>query len=158
IGCIGAGFIMRDVHLQAYRDAGFNVVAIASRTPAHAEEAARQNGIETVYPTWQDLLEDERVEIVDIAYPPHEQTAVVQEIVEPKRIKGIPAQKPLATNLDEAREIVRVCEQAGITLAVNQNMRYDQSMRALKTLLDRGYLGEPVVALITMHARPHWQG
>jgi predicted dehydrogenase len=158
IGCIGAGFIMRDVQLTAYRDAGFNVVAIASRTPEHAAEAARQNGIATVHPTWQDLLEDERVEIVDIAYPPHEQPAVVQEIVKHTRIKGILAQKPLATNLDEARGVVGVCEQAGITLAVNQNMRYDQSMRALKTLLDRGYLGEPVVAQITMHARPHWQG
>jgi predicted dehydrogenase len=36
-------------------------------------------------------------------------------------------------------------------------MRYDQSMRALKTLLNRGLLGDPVVAQITMHARPHWQ-
>ena len=60
-------------------------------------------------------------------------------------IKGILAQKPLATNLADAAEIVRLCDEAGITLAVNQNMRYDQSMRALKTLLDRGYLGEPVV-------------
>ena len=30
IGCIGAGFIMRDCHLVAYRQAGFNPVAIAS--------------------------------------------------------------------------------------------------------------------------------
>jgi len=30
-------------------------------------------------------------------------------------------------------------------------------MRALKTLLDRGELGEPVVAEIVMNARPHWQ-
>ena len=36
-------------------------------------------------------------------------------------------------------------------------MRYDQSMRALKTLLDRGELGQPVVAEIVMNARPHWQ-
>ena len=48
IGCIGAGFIMRDVHLPAYREAGFSVVAIASRTPANARACADQNGIETV--------------------------------------------------------------------------------------------------------------
>jgi predicted dehydrogenase len=36
-------------------------------------------------------------------------------------------------------------------------MRFDHSMRALKTLLDRGYLGELVVGQIVMHARPHWQ-
>src|SRR5918999_3889668 len=71
IGAIGSGFIMRDVHLAAYNEAGFNVVAIASRTPEHARAAAAQNGIETVYDTWQELLDDPRVEIVDIAYPPH---------------------------------------------------------------------------------------
>ena len=45
---------------------------------------------------------------------------------------------------------------AGIVLAVNQNMRYDQSVRALKDLLDRGWLGEPVLATIDMRAIPHW--
>jgi predicted dehydrogenase len=32
IGCIGAGFIMADVQLAAYAEAGFTLVAIASRT------------------------------------------------------------------------------------------------------------------------------
>lgn len=39
IGCIGSGFIMRDVQLVAYNDACFKPVAIASRTTAHAREA-----------------------------------------------------------------------------------------------------------------------
>ena len=41
-------------------------------------------------------------------------------------------------------------------LQVNQNMRYDHSVRALKTLLDRGVLGEPVLATIELRAIPHW--
>ena len=158
IGAIGAGFIMRDVHLAAYAEAGFNVVAIASRTPDHARAAAAQYGIDRVHDDWRDLLADQSVEIVDIAFPPDQQLEIVREAVKhTDHLKGILAQKPLATNLGDAREIVRLCEDAGVTLAVNQNMRYDQSMRALKTLLNRGYLGEPVVAQITMHARPHWQ-
>ena len=40
IGCIGSGFIMADCHLVSYRNAGFNPVAIASRTPAHAQAVA----------------------------------------------------------------------------------------------------------------------
>ena len=49
IGCIGAGFIMRDCHLVAYRQAGFNPVAIASRTPANARGVAQQHGIAACY-------------------------------------------------------------------------------------------------------------
>jgi predicted dehydrogenase len=158
IGCIGAGFIMRDIHLAAYNEAGFNVVGIASRTPEHAQAAADLWGIKRVYPTWQELLEDPKVEIVDIAYPPHEQLGVVREVIKhADHVKGVLAQKPMATNLADSKEMVRLCDKAGILLSVNQNMRYDQSIRALKTLLDRGLLGEPVVAQITMHARPHWQ-
>jgi predicted dehydrogenase len=59
-------------------------------------------------------------------------------------------------NYAEAVEIVRLCRQAGIVLAVNQNMRYDQSVRACKSLLNRGDLGEPVLATIDMRAIPHW--
>ncbi|WP_020474350.1 hypothetical protein [Zavarzinella formosa] len=40
IGCAGAGFIMRDCHLMAYRQAGFYPVAIASRDPANARAVA----------------------------------------------------------------------------------------------------------------------
>ena len=73
------------------------------------------------------------------------------------RLRGILAQKPLALNLPEARRVVEMCAKGGIPLAVNQNMRYDQSMRALKTLLTRGELGEPVLETIEMRAIPHWQ-
>lgn len=157
IGCIGAGFIMRDVHLPAYNEAGFNVVAIASRTPAHARAAAEKNGIQTVYETWYELLDDERVEIVDIAFPPDQQLRIVREAARRPHVKGILAQKPAAFTLHDAVEMVRAADEAGKKLAINHNMRYDQSMRALKTLLDRGELGEVVVAEIVMNARPHWQ-
>src|SRR5947208_2887775 len=36
IGCVGSGFIMRDCHLVAYRQAGFNPVALAARDPQRA--------------------------------------------------------------------------------------------------------------------------
>ena len=44
IGCIGAGFIMRDCHLVAYRKAGFNPVAIASRSQERAQATADVHG------------------------------------------------------------------------------------------------------------------
>ena len=53
--------------------------------------------------------------------------------------------------------MVRLCDEAGVKLGVNHNMRYDQSMRALRSLLEAGELGTPIVAEIVMNARPHWQ-
>lgn len=157
IGCIGAGFIMADCHLVAYRQAGFQPVAICSGSRARASEVAARHGIATVHAGYQQLLADTRIEVVDIAVPPDIQLEVVREAVKHgSHIRGILAQKPLGMNFNEANEIVRMCRDAGITLAVNQNMRYDQSVRAAKQLIERGDLGEPVFASIDMRAIPHW--
>ena len=49
IGCIGAGMIMAECHLAAYAQAGFPVVAIASRTRANAEKVAERWVIDRVH-------------------------------------------------------------------------------------------------------------
>jgi predicted dehydrogenase len=157
IGCVGSGFIMADCHLVAYRNAGYNPVAIASHTPENARKVAARHGIAKAYDDYRDVLKDKNVHVLDIAVPPDVQIEVVREAVKHKdHIRGILAQKPLGVNYAQAVEVVRLCEDAGITLAVNQNMRYDQSIRACKDVLDRGYLGEPVLATIDMRAIPHW--
>src|SRR5205807_1400319 len=97
------------------------------------------------------------VEVLDIAVPPNAQPALVRAATaHADHIRGILAQKPLALSVPEALECVELCSQSGILLAVNQNMRYDQSVRALKDLLRRGCLGEPVLGTIDMRAIPHW--
>jgi predicted dehydrogenase len=157
IGCIGAGFIMADCHLVAYRDAGFTPVAIASKRPERAREVATRHGIRKTYDTYAELLADPAVEVVDVAVPPDVLAEVIREVARhADHVRGVLAQKPLGTSYAEARAIVSICEDAGITLAVNQNMRYDQSVRACKWLLDRGELGTPVLATIDMRAIPHW--
>ena len=158
IGCIGAGFIMADVQIPSYLDAGYALHAIASRTPAHARAVAERHGIGTVHDTWRELLDDPQVDVVDIAFPPAQQLEIIEEACKRPHIQGILVQKPIAADYAESLRAVEACEAAGKVLCVNQNMRYDQSMRALKTLLDRGDLGEPVLATIEMRAIPHWQG
>jgi predicted dehydrogenase len=158
IGCIGAGFIMRDCHLLAYRQVGWRPVAIASRHRETAAAVAQRYGIPTVHASITELLHDPRLEVLDIAVPPDVQPQIIREAVAVGRgrLLGILAQKPLALSLAEARDLVQRCTQAGIVLAVNQNMRYDQSIRAAKDLVQRGWLGEVVLATIDMRAVPHW--
>ncbi|MBB3930300.1 putative dehydrogenase [Kaistia hirudinis] len=158
IGAIGAGMIMAECHLAAYHEAGFPVVAIASRTESRAAKVAERWGIPKVHATPEALIEDPDVEIVDIAFPPDQQPALIRHALKQPHIKGILAQKPLSLTLDEAIALRDEAKAAGKILSVNQNMRYDQSMRVLKQILDRGDLGQPIVATIDMHAIPHWQG
>ncbi|WP_274628254.1 Gfo/Idh/MocA family protein [Arvimicrobium flavum] len=157
IGCIGAGMIMAECHLAAYKEAGFPVVAIASRTKANAAKVAKRWGIPKVHETPEALIEDPNVEIIDLAFPPDQQPALIRHALKQKHVKAILAQKPLALSLKEAIKLRNEAEKAGKIISVNQNMRYDQSMRVLKQIMDSGALGDIVFAQIDMHAIPHWQ-
>jgi predicted dehydrogenase len=157
IGCVGAGFIMADVQLAAYAGAGFPVVAIASRSRQKAAEVAARWKIASVSDSPKALIENPDVEIVDIAFPPDQQPDLIRHALKQKHVRAILAQKPLAMNFEIARALVAEAKVAGKILSVNQNMRFDQSIRVLKQLLARGDLGEPVLATIEMRAIPHWQ-
>ncbi len=157
IGCIGAGMIMAECHLAAYSSAGFPVVAIASRHVEHAAAVAERWRIPTVHPSPDTLIEDPAVEVLDLAFPPDQQPALIRRALSQPHIKGILAQKPLSLTLHEARALRDAAAASGKVLSVNQNMRYDQSMRVLHQILARGDLGAPVFAEIDMHAIPHWQ-
>ena len=157
IGCAGAGFIMADCHLVAYRRHGLNPVVITSRTRATAESVAARHGIANVADSVEEIVRRSDVRVLDVAVPPDCQADVIrQALAAPHHLKAILAQKPLGVDYREALELVRLCEDAGVVLAVNQNMRFDQSVRACKTLLESGTLGKPVLATIDMRAIPHW--
>jgi predicted dehydrogenase len=157
IGCIGAGFIMADCQLVAYRQHQLRPVAITSRTRSTAEAVAARHSISAVLNTVEDVVDHPEVEVLDIAVPPDCQADVIRRALSRKsRLRGILAQKPLGRNYTEALEIVRLCEAHDVMLAVNQNMRFDQSVRACRTLLDQRVLGDPVLATIEMRAVPHW--
>jgi predicted dehydrogenase len=157
IGVLGSGFIVSDCHLVSYRKVGFNPVAIASRTRENASKAAQRHAIARVYDTYDQLLDDPGIEVLDIAVPPQNQFDLIEKACERKTVKGILAQKPLGLNFAEAKMTVDLCAKAGIALAVNQNMRYDPSVRATKALLDSGKLGSPVFGTIDMRGIPHFK-
>jgi predicted dehydrogenase len=132
IGILGSGFIVNDCHLVAYRKAGFNPVAIASRHREHAARVAERHGISKMYDLYEQLLDDPTIEVLDIAVPPNAQLGLIKAACARKTVKGILAQKPLGMNYAEAVEAVAACEAVGITLGVNQNMRFDHWVWAYK--------------------------
>jgi predicted dehydrogenase len=63
---------------------------------------AERWGIPKVHATPEQLIEDPEVEILDIAYPPDQQPALIRQALRQPHIKGILAQKPLALTLKDA--------------------------------------------------------
>jgi predicted dehydrogenase len=157
IGILGSGFIVDDCHLVSYRRAGFNPVAIASRSRETAASVAARHSISHVCESYEELLDDPAIEVLDIAVPPKYQLELIQAACSRGTVKGILAQKPLALSYADAVQAVRCCEEAGIQLSINQNMRYDPSVYVVNILLQEGDLGTPIFATIDMRGVPHWK-
>lgn len=153
IGIVGAGAIVERAHLPAYEKAGFDVSGVTDVDRGRAESVADAFGV-SVYDDLNDLLADDSVDVVDVAVPPQEQRDIVARIVPTGR--HILCQKPLAAEMDSARDIVDLVADAGVVAAVNQQFRWEKSMRATHELIDQGTLGEVLCGRFDFGLESDW--
>lgn len=108
---------------------------------ARAEEFAQRYGVAAVFTDPGRMLDETRPDLVDIITTPESHAALVGLAAE----RGIAAicQKPLAPTLDEAREMIRVAEDAAMLLVAHENWRFKPWNRELARLLHDGAVGEP---------------
>ena len=94
-----------------------------------------------MYGSLEELLDDPRVDIVDVAVPGVEQKRIV--LAAAGRGKHLLCQKPLAASVEDGREIVAAAKANGVQLAVNMNGRWDPALRSAKSLIEDEFLGAP---------------
>jgi UDP-N-acetyl-2-amino-2-deoxyglucuronate dehydrogenase len=138
VGILGTGAIANK-HAQAYRNIGFELVACSNKTAARGEEFAQRWGGAFVADS-RDLCRFPGLDFVDVCTFPDSHLEPVKICAELKR--PIMLQKPIATNLKEAREMVSTARNAGITLGVMSQHRFDDSTMFLKRALPAGRLGK----------------
>lgn len=145
IGIVGYSNIVRAQQLPAYRLAGYRVVAASDRKPERRELAAL-DGIPHVYEDYRDLLRREDVDIIDCTVD-HSASGMAARVQILKDAaaggKAVLMQKPMATDLATAVEMVRIAEDAGIPFAVNQNLRFDPAIYLTKQFLAPERFGRP---------------
>lgn len=154
IGVVGAGAIVRAGHLPAYRQAGFRVVAVTDLDEAKARTLAADFHVDRVHDGIEALLTDSAVDVVDIAVTPDAQAEIVPAAIAAR--KHVLAQKPFHTDLAVAAGLVRQAEAAGVVIAVNQQMRWDQVIRSNKVLAERGFFGTLTGASFDVHVMTDW--
>ncbi|WP_256761880.1 Gfo/Idh/MocA family protein [Cohnella sp. WQ 127256] len=154
IGIVGAGAIVHACHLPAYQIGGLHVVGIYDIERSNAEKVAAEFGIKHTFTTLDELLDHPEIQIIDIAVPSKFQP----EIVERAAAKGkhVLCQKPLGESYADAKRIVAACEAAGIKGAVNQQLRWAPGIRASRTIMKRGWLGEVTQASIQVNVNTDW--
>jgi len=146
IGMVGFGGIARGAHAPAYRSIGWPVVAVADPDPAAQRIAKEQFGIERIDTSFEDLIADPAVEVVDLLTHPTLREEVVAAAA--KAGKPLITEKPFGQTLEECVRMVEVAEQAGIKLAVHQNYRWMKANFLAYHIIRKGWIGEPFFASI----------
>ncbi len=150
IGMIGTGGISNS-HLDAYRTAGWDVVALWNRNRAKAEgKAAEFFPDARIFESFQDLLEDREIDVIDITLPTDIRAPVIEAALNAG--KHVLSQKPFVSDLTTGKTLVELAEKQGVKLAVNQNGRWSPHMAWMREACRAGYIGD----VQSVHTSIHW--
>lgn len=140
-GVLGAARISDKALYQPAQDtAGVDVRAIAARDRDRAQAHADRWGIERVYDSYEEILEDPEVHAVYNPLPVslhHTWTIRALEVG-----KHVLSEKPFAANADLARRIVDAADANGRICMEAYHWRYHPMASRIGQLLESGQLGE----------------
>jgi predicted dehydrogenase len=155
IVCIGAGGIVRNAHLPAYKMCGFDVAGIYDVNQAYADDLANQFDIPLVANSLEELIiKAPKDAIFDLATPPKSYAAILEALPDGAYVL---IQKPIGETLYEAEEIVRICEVKGLHAAANHQLRWAPYTLALKDLIASRQLGDLVDLEFKINVNTPWQ-
>jgi hypothetical protein len=141
VGVVGHGY-GADVLIPGFRfGPRVDVVAIVGRDAARASAVAEKVGIARAYGDWRQMLDRKVIDAVAIAVPPWAQ----REICDFALARGIHAfaEKPLASNLADARAMARAAALSSCANVVDFNFREIAAFRAAEDLLRSGAVPPP---------------
>lgn len=137
---IGAGGIVRDGHLPAYRLAGFPVAGLFDLDPAKAAALAAQFAVPRVFATLAEAIAAAPADAVfDVAVPASALTEVLTALPDGAAVL---IQKPFGENLAQARALLALCRRKQLRAAVNFQLRSAPYILAARDLIARGVIGE----------------
>lgn len=136
----GAGGIVRDAHLPAYRKAGFPVAGIFDPLQDRALALGKEFGIPAVAATMSEAIAAApRNAVFDIATPASRFAEVLGALPDGCAVL---MQKPMGENRIEARRILELCRAKKLKAAVNFQLRYAPAVRAARKLIADGAIGD----------------
>ncbi len=139
IGLIGCGGISKH-HLSAYCKAGYRVTALCDALLERATERQQQFYPEAVvFSDYRELLAQDDIAVVDITTHPAQRVEIIEAAL--KAGKHVLSQKPFVLDLAVGERLVKLAEDQGVYLAVNQNGRWAPHFSYLRGLVASGGLG-----------------
>lgn len=136
------------LHAQAIRNIPEARLAGAwNRTASKAKEFARKYDTKS-YDSVYEMVKANNSDLIIVcnAHPFH-----IEPVIEAAKAgANILVEKPLASDLKDCDEIIRVCKENNVKLGVISQRRWLEPVQRVKKAIDDGKLGNPMLATVTM--------
>ncbi|TDL33129.1 Gfo/Idh/MocA family oxidoreductase [Jeotgalibacillus sp. S-D1] len=139
VGIIGCGSITKHRHFPEYMaHSQAEIVAVCDLNEDRAKGYAEKAGAK-VYTSYQELLSDSSIDAVSVNLPNALHAPVSIQAL--KAGKHVLCEKPMATSIEEANEMIQTAEQEGKTLMIGHNQRFVASHELARNYIKEGKLG-----------------
>ena len=135
---IGTGAIANK-HAQAYKNIGYQIVAVSNKTEERGRAFAQQWGAE-FFSDWKDVCRHPEVDFIDLCTFPDVRLEPLQVAADAG--KHVQVQKPIAIDVATAEAMVAYTRAKGVKLAVVSQGRFNDSILFLKKAIADGRLGK----------------
>ena len=152
---IGAGGIVADAHLPAYKIAGFEVFGIVNRTKERAQKLADAFGIPNVFNTVAEAVAAAPENTVyDLTIMPEQYLETLKQLPDGSAVL---IQKPMGDDFAQANEILELCRTKNLKAAINFQLRFAPFVSAARFLIERGSIGELYDMEVRVTIKTPWE-
>jgi predicted dehydrogenase len=139
----GTGFVGR-VHLEGLKRLGYvQVYGIGEPQIDKARQLAAEFCVEKVEADYRRLLEDKSIDAVHVCTPNHLHAQIVKDALAAG--KHVICEKPLATSVAEAKELVQLAGKTGLRNCTFHNLRFYPLVQHMRRMVEDGDLGDILV-------------
>ena len=140
VGIIGCGSIAKYRHFPEYQvHSNVEVIAVCDVVPERAQAVAQTYGVKA-YTDYIDLLNDKEINAVSICTPNVFHAPMT--IAALQAGKHVLCEKPMATTIEEAKQMNEAATQSGKILMIGHNQRFVPSHQKAKEMIATGELGK----------------
>lgn len=125
------------------------IVAVADENAEGCAQAAERLGASRAYADYREMLLQEKPDLVSVAPRTPDCHRDMALACAEAGVRGVLMEKPLATDLQEADEMVAACERTGMKIAICHQARYGPRLKVARELVAEGRIGD----LLEMRAR-----
>ncbi len=139
VAMVGLGFGAEFISIyQAHPNA--NVAAICRRDPAELKKCGDQFGIDKRYTSYDQVLADKDIDFVHINSPINDHAWMSLKALDAG--KHVMCTVPMATTIDECRQIVEKVKKTGLKYMMAETVVYSREYLFIKEMYKKGELGK----------------